>query len=376
MLAVIAKALSTDHEVTILTLDNPAQEDRTMYGLHDSDIRFEYLRFPALRLWEYLPCKAYSYLYKKVLPHTKLTSRWYGNSSFPHSCQKILLDQLNKGDYDVVVGVHAFLSLRLATVRERIRAPRVIGWMHNSYQAFFENQPSYLGGLSSHFAHQMRRLDDVVVLTHVDADLYEQRLNLHPIVIYNPLTIEPQGHARPEAKRFVAIGRFSARHKGFDILIEGFARFARQNSDWTLDIVGEGPEEAMLRGLIAKHQLEGRISIHPFTKEVQKHYAAASVYVLSSRWEGFGLVLLEAMAHGLPLIASSIPPVMELLGGKDNVLIFANEDIDSLACQMAQMAAMPVDELARMGEVSEQLCQSFALPAIREQWENLLKLTR
>lgn len=377
VLAVIAKALSAaSHEVTILTLDNPAHEDKTMYELQDSDIRFRYIRFPALRPWEYFPCKAYSYLYKKMLPQTRLTSQWYGYSSFPFSQQQLLIDRLNEGNYDVVVGVHAFLSLRLAAVRERITAPRVIGWMHNSYHAFFENQPSYLGGLKNHFGHQMQRLDDVVVLTHADDDLYQKELNLHPVVIYNPLTLQPQGHCHPEAKKFVAIGRFSTRHKGFDILIEGFARFAQQNNDWTLDIVGEGPEEEMLRGLIAKHQLEKRITIHPFTKEIQKHYAAGSVYVLSSRWEGFGLVLLEAMAHGLPIIASSIPPVIELLGGNDNVLIFTNEDIDSLACQMKQIAELPIDELTRMGNVSEQLCKSFELPVILKQWETLLKKTQ
>ena len=83
-------------------------------------------------------------------------------------------------------------------------------------------------------------------------------------------------------------------------MIEAFRLFAQRDSDWKLDIVGEGVEEELYRSLIQKYHLEDRVFIHPFTKNIQDYYSKAQVYVLSSRWEGFGLVLVEAMAHGLP----------------------------------------------------------------------------
>lgn len=373
VLAVIAKALSAaSHEVTILTLDNPTQEDKTMYELQDSDIRFQYIRFRALRPWEYFPCKTYSYLYKKVLPQTRLTSQWYGHSSFPHSQRQLLIARLNEGNYDVVVGVHAFLSLRLASVRKQLHAPRVIGWMHTSYDAFFNTSGFYLWNLKEYFRHEIPKLDAVVVLSQTDQQRYLEELHIDATTIYNPLTLAPQEKGRVEHKRFLAVGRMSYQTKGFDILIEAFALFAKQDKEWTLEIVGEGPEEEMLRGLIAKHRLQSRITIHPFTKEIQKHYAAASVFVLSSRWEGFPLVLAEAMAHGLPIIASSIPIVKELLGKTNFCCIFDNEDSLSLSEQMLSISRQPASVVAAWGNEAIREMEHYSIDSILCQWEKLI----
>lgn len=369
VLAVMAKALSATHQVTILSMDSPALEDKSLYELNEANITYRYINYKPLKATEFFPCKAYSLLYKKILPHTRLTSDWYGYSSFPASRQKLLVAKLNEGNYDIIIGVHAFLSLRLATIRRRLHAQTVIGWMHNSYQAFFENQPSYLEGLKSHFKHQMRKLDHVVVLTHMDATLYQQTLQLNPVVIYNPLTIKAHGQSNPDARKFLAVGRMSPRHKGFDLLIEGFALFAQQNQEWTLDIVGEGPEEAMLRELIIRHRLEKRVTLHPFTKEIQTYYAAASVYVLSSRWEGFGLVLTEAMAHGLPIISSDIPTSRELLANSPHAVLFQTENINDLAKKMSLMSESK--ELKRMGDEALKQSEHFSVATAVKEWEKI-----
>lgn len=372
VLAVIAKALSASHRVTILTLDPPSIKDTTLYDLDQADIRYEFIHFAPPTRIEYLPCKTYSLLYKKVLPHTALTSRWYAHSSFPASQSSLLVKKLNGGNYDAIVGVHVFLSLRLATIYNKLNAKQVIGWMHSSYRAFFEIHPGYIERLKSHFVHQMRKLDRVVVLTHTDEQIYRQKLHLSPAVIYNPLTLAPQGRSNPNAQKFLAVGRLSPRTKGFDILIKGFALFAQHNKNWTLDIVGEGPEEILLRKLIADNGLEERVKLHPFTKEIQTYYAAASVYILSSRWEGLPLVLIEAMSHGLPIISSDIPVSRELLGSATNALLFKSEDEHDLAEKMVLMSESK--ELSRMGEESVARSKQFEVEKTVAQWEELFRL--
>lgn len=121
----------------------------------------------------------------------------------------------------------------------------------------------------------------------------------------------------------MAVGRFSHQHKGFDLLIEAFHIFAEENKDWTLDIVGEGVEEPMYHKLIKEYQLEERITIHPFTNHIQKFYGEAQVYILSSRWEGMPLVLMEAMSHGLPIISSNLPICEEIMGDLQSIFTMA-----------------------------------------------------
>ena len=369
VLAVIAKALSDDNDVTILSTDT--DENLSMYGYDQSRISFDYIAYNGKKNVEYFICKTISYLYKRVLPQNKFTARLYSYSFFRPSYKKQLVSKINGGCYDTVVGVHAFLSLHLASVRNRLNVNNVTAWMHNSYNALFDKENPYLPGLKSFFAVEMRRLDGIVVLSKSDERLFRSNLGLESVTINNPLTLTPSGLASVEYKKFLAIGRFSPKHKGFDLLIKAFAKFADTNNDWTLEIVGEGDEEIIYRQLIAEHRLEQRVKICPFTNDIQRHYAGASVYVLSSRWEGQPLVLVEAMAHGLPIVSSDLPVAMELLEGHHCGTFFKCGDIDDMAMALNRMASS-----ADWGEMSHNALRTsslFMVDSILKQWIGALK---
>ena len=369
VLAVIAKSLSEDNDVTILSTDT--DENLSMYGYNKSNIHFEYITYIGKKNIEYFTCKSISFIYKKILPKNRHTSRIYSYSFFRPSYKRQLVDKINIGNYDAVIGVHAFLSLHLASVRRHLNVRSVIAWMHNSYDALFEKENPYLPGLKSFFANEMRRLDGIVVLSKSDEELFRKNLGLESVTIYNPLTLEPRGRASLGYKKFLAIGRFSPKHKGFDLLIKAFAVFARQNSDWTLEIVGEGEEGIIYRQLIIENKLEKRVKICPFTKDIQRHYAGASAYVLSSRWEGQPLVLVEAMAHGLPIVSSDLPVAKELLEGRDCGLFFRCCDIDDMARALGLMAS--TDKWADMSENALKTSSHFKVENIRQQWVKLLQ---
>lgn len=368
VLAEIAKSLSRMHDVTILTIDTG--KDFSMYGYDRSAVKFDFISYPSRKGMENLICKGYSFFYKKWLPHNRYTSAVYAHSFFLPTCKRKLVAKVNAGGYDVVIGVHAYLSLHLAAVRRRIHAKTVLGWMHNSYEAFFEKENPYLPQLKEFFAYEMAKLDKIVVLSHTDKKKYEERLRLRAEVIYNPLTVEVKGRANLGSKRFLSVGRFSKGHKGFDLLIKAFAVFAEKNSDWTLEIVGEGIEEPLYRSLIKESKLEKRVLLSPFTKNVQYHYMNSSVYVLSSRWEGFGLVLIEAMAHGLPIISSDLPVTRELLEGKEVAILFEKENVCRLSECLNYMAT--VADLNEISEKSVAYAEKFKIDAIIKQWEKIL----
>ena len=330
VVAVIAKALSNNHEVYIMTLDEDSNHE-DIYHLNESKVKVIFFKFRPVTKVTYYTHKPYSWLYKKYLPKNQFTSTLYAYSSFPRLQRQQLTECLNSYHFDIIIGVHAFLSIKLATIRKSLHAKKVIGWMHNSYQAFFENEHPYLEHLKEHFMYQMRKLDETVVLTHTDAELFQKNLGMKTTVIYNPLTLVPGPRCDIYSKTFLAVGRMSPLHKGFDILIKAFALFAEQNKEWRLNIVGDGPEKESLQELIDDNDLSDRITIYPFTKDIQRYYSTASVFVLSSRWEGFPLVIMEALAHGLPIIAADIPICREFLKSTGFSFLFKNEDSESLS---------------------------------------------
>lgn len=362
VLAVIAIALSKENNVTIITMgDDENSSDKTLYGLDKSEVLIRYFHPDTSKRHRLI-----SGLYKQALPKCKLTSEIYARSSFPQSIRNQFIQELNKGKYDTIIAVHGGLSIKLASIRNHLNANRVIGWMHNSYQAFFTNTPCYYPYLENHFKHQLKKLDDFVVLTKTDANEYITRMGLHPSVIYNPLTLMPGEPSPCNQKRFLSIGRMTPLHKGFDILIDAFAIFAKNDKEWTLEIVGEGPEENNLRKKITNYNLEKRIIISPFTKDIQKHYSKSSIFVLASRWEGFGLVIVEALSHGLPIIASNLPAPREILTN-EVASFFTPGNTKELAHAMAQ-----TDNILRQRFKTIEHAKTFSVASISKKWSKLL----
>ena len=369
--AVIAKELAKDYDVSIVTFDKPEQQDTSLYQLNEANINYRFFAYPQVgRLKNYL-CKAYSGLYLKVQPKAKWCSDLYAHSSYPSELRYMLLAELRQGGYDVIIGVHAPLAARLATLKKDLPNTKLIGWLHNSFEALFgEDSHYYIGPKRQrHYIYQYKKLDDLVVLCKDDAKRFNEcDKQFMPTVIYNPLTLNQEAPSAGTSKKFLTIGRFTPMHKGIDLLIEAFKLFAQKNKEWHLDIVGEGKEEEAFRKQIAKYQLKERITIHPFTNHIQEYYSGAQIYVLSSRWEGMPLVLVEAMSHGLPIISSDLPVSQEIMG--DFGMYFKNGDIEDLAQRMEE--ATHIDWQAKSKEAIA-IAQRFDIKNIITQWKQLIE---
>ena len=369
--AVIAKELAKEHEVSVLTFDEYNEYGTDPYGIKETNITYHYVEYPNIGKYKKKFCRYYSGFYQRFQPQSKLSSDLYARSSFPSEQRDALLEELKRGKYDVIIGVHAPLAGRLATLKRHLPGVKCIGWLHNSYEALFgEDSHYYIGAQRKrHYVYQFRKLDDVVLLCNHDAkSYYDYDPEFKPTVIYNPLTLKPGEVSVGTSKRLLAVGRFSHKHKGFDLLIKAFNIFAKDNKDWHLDIVGEGPEEELYKELIKEYKLEERVIIHPFTNNIQAFYSKAQVYVLSSRWEGFGLVLVEAMAHGLPVVSSDLPTSLEIMG--DFGMYFKNGDIEDLAQRLED--ATHIDWYAKSKEALE-IAKRFDIENIISQWKKLIE---
>lgn len=161
--------------------------------------------------------------------------------------------------------------------------------------------------------------------------------------------------------------------KGFDLLLEAFARIAPGHPGWRLEIFGSGSERGNLEGLISRLGLAGRAVLAGITEQPFEVLRQADLFVLSSRYEGFPMVLCEAMACGLPVISTDCPtgPSEIIRDGVDGLLVAAN-DVQALS---GAMEALIVDEYRRqrLAARAPELLKRFSPTRVMGQWEELLK---
>lgn len=368
--AVIAKELAKEYDVTIVTFDDPQDEDLNMYGLKERNINYIFIKYPNTGVIKGLLYKAHRAIYLTLGSKSKWHSKIYAITSFPSEQRLSILSAIKGEHYYAIIGVHAPLAERLASLRKDLANVKLIGWLHNSFDAIFKKNSLYLGPKKQfHFIQQFKQLDKFIVLCYNDAQKFtEYDHNLKPTIIYNPLTLVPGSLSTGTSRRFLAVGRFSYQHKGFDLLIKAFKLFCHNNQEWTLDIVGEGDMEYEYKALIQKFHLENRIMIHPFTNNIQDFYSKAQVYVLSSRWEGMPLVLVEAMSHGLPVVTSDLPVCKEILG--DFGIYFKNNNIQDLALRLEE--ATKINWKERSQEAIN-IAQKYNIQTIIKQWKDIIE---
>ncbi|NUF65567.1 glycosyltransferase family 4 protein, partial [Acinetobacter bereziniae] len=190
--------------------------------------------------------------------------------------------------------------------------------------------------------------DHIVTLTKRDKILREEGLSkinakITPIANPTPYT-NTKCSSSLEFKSILALGRLTFQ-KGFDLLIEAWGKVCQSNSDWKLYLVGDGEDEAFLKAQAKKLNIIDRISFSPATKNVEQYYLKSSFYCMSSRFEGLPMVLLEAQAHGLPIISFDCDtgPSEIILNNMTGYLV-PNLDVESLANSLLKAISLNANE--------------------------------
>ena len=210
---------------------------------------------------------------------------------------------------------------------------------------------------------QLARLDKFVVLTEEDAGYWDMLSNKS--VIPNPLTNYPTQQADWNNKVVISVGRYDFQ-KGFDMLIEAWVQVASKHPDWQLRIFGPG--DNMLYQLQADNLgLKGVVHCMGVSDRVYDEMAKASFYVLSSRYEGFGLVLIEAMAVGLPCVAFACPA-----GPKDIV----SDHQDGLLVERNNVRKLSdaINYLIEHDEVRQRYAAQAIINSRRYNLDNIMKM--
>jgi len=225
---------------------------------------------------------------------------------------------------------------------------------------------AWSGSLLGHLG----KLDKLVVLTEKDRKAWTELDNVE--VIPDPLSICPSSISPQTSKRVVAIARYS-HEKGIDLLLQAWAKVEKVVNDWRLDVFGDGDRSAYERMIDELKIDRSRCHLHGRTDDVESEYVNSSLFVLSSRFEGFGMVISEAMACGLPVVAFDCPwgPRAIIADGEDGLLV-ENGNVNALADALARL--MDDEHLRRsMAEAGVRNVQRFGLDSIAGRWKSLFE---
>ncbi|MBD5545140.1 MAG: glycosyltransferase family 4 protein [Lachnospiraceae bacterium] len=266
-------------------------------------------------------------------------------------------------DVDLIL---TFYSLPLKIAMPGLKR---ISWEHfNYYYQFRKNNRIRRAAMRLAAAFS----DVVLVLSKEDQKYYQDNLKIcgRLCQIYNPNTYEEVVVQRPKEKLVFAAGRLT-RAKGFDYLLKSWKLLEKDFPEWKLCIAGQGEEEAALLSLKEQLDLKG-VEFIGNVEQIEAYYEKAAFFVLPSRNEGFGMVLIEAMAYENPVVSFSCKagPKDIVTDGKDGFLVKTG-DYKSFAARMGRL--MENGELReRMGRKAKESTKRFQVEKILDQWEELL----
>lgn len=247
--------------------------------------------------------------------------------------------------------------------------------LHQSKLFHHQYNRSGLMGLADKVRAKMderlvRKFDSFVVLTEEDAAMWGDVPNIK--VIPNAAKFISSGYSSCQNKRVIAVGRLDYQ-KSFDRLIEAWALVQQTDkySDWHLDIFGQGAWRDMLQQMIDERGLQDRVTLNKPTKDIAKEYASSSTLVMSSHYEGFPMVMIEAMACGLPVVTFDYKcGPRDIIDHEINGLLVKDGDIEALAQAMKQLMR---DNAARkrMGENAKRVVETYSEETVMKLWIEL-----
>lgn len=219
----------------------------------------------------------------------------------------------------------------------------------------------------------------LVVLTDRDREKFLDVLSENKIeVISNPLTIDaPRITPNRELKnnkaniRFLSVGRFTSQ-KGFDLLLESFKNVLEMIPLAQLTIVGDGEDYEFIKKRSEELCISNNIHLPGLTNDVSYYYEHNDIYVLSSRFEGFGLVITEAMSYGMPIISFDCPTgPREIIKNNEYGILVNSNNTNLLSDKMIELASN-YKEFNKYSKASLKRANDYSISSIADMWDSII----
>ena len=307
-------------------------------------------------------------------PFENCTMTYLSNKNYdakPHSLERLskmfsnvfaVRRHFKKNKYDLIIGQsfpNVFILFLAGVDMSRVVAAEHV--YYDYYGSFLKKLRLYV----------YRRCHKIAVLTSLDKACYDNHfLSDHTVLIPNPVIVPQDTYSPLVNKKAIAMGRIQYQ-KGFDTLVDVFEIVHKKHPDWVVNIYGDGNYKDQIEQYIKDRSMEGVVVLKGRTDDVPSVMSEASFFILSSRFEGFGMVLAEAMAQGLPAVSFDCPTgPSDIVKTNVNGILVENQNKEALADAISYMIEHP-DERKEMGKRAVDTVKEFSGESIARKWYEL-----
>ena len=281
--------------------------------------------------------------------------------------KKSMINYIKNCDSDVIISTRDIFNewLSLYGKQQTLK----IGWEHNHFHDNYK------------YAHKVvrsvKKLDYLVLVSSDLEKYYKKRLlGQKCMTVYIPNYIDsvPKKVSKLDEKRLISVGRLSP-EKGYLDLLKLYRLINKDYPDWRLDIIGDGKDRELLEKYIEKYNLGENVKLHGFQgKEyIDKLMNKSSLYLMTSYTESFGIVLIEAMSHGIPCIAmDSAEGAREIINSGENGYLIRNRNFEMMAKKVEDLIESK-SERVRIGRNARKSINKYTSEVVGEEWFSLIE---
>ena len=367
----IINGMTKEHEITIVM--PYSNKDNNIFGLNN-EIKIKNLNdFP--RHNKYTLIGAFSLAVWKINKRIGILNNEIGadillKTLYATKQKKGLIQYFNDNSFDIIIALTDYYSLLLAMIAPELKA-KTIGWQHNTYESYFlmKNRNSY--GQEVLFKKMMKNLNHLIVLTDADKVKYSESFGVETSTLYNPVSFDVYNKEPRKENPLIFVGRIYRYQKGIDYLIDIVDEIRKKKENVKIVLVGDGPDKKNLEENVEKRNLQDCIKFVGMSSDVTEYYKKASVFLHTSRYEGFGVVLVEAMAFGIPVVAFHNNGPDEIISNGKNGFLIEKYDITSFAEQVINL--LEDDGLYRYISLNaKKRAEDFLPKKVTERFEEIL----
>lgn len=350
-----------DATVTIMMPRNVSNENPSLYKISEKIEVIDlcnYLEFDAKSLARFLLA---------INKRTAIFDNKWGQCLIEQlyvsrkSKQKIT-EYLKSRGFDVIIGVGHFYSILLAILKPELQS-KIIGWQHNTFESYFQTRSINAYGLYRFAKRNYQKLDEVLVLTEADKIKFDCNFEIKSKVLYNPVYFPDSNREDYSNDRLLFLGRMTKKQKGIDYLLRVLLNIKKEKPDFSCYIVGDGKDKNWIINKVSQYDLRNNVEFFSTTNNVYKYYNLSGIMLQTSRWEGFGLTIVEAMSTGISVVAFSNNGPDEIINNGVNGIIVPKFDIDLFSDSVLKLLN-DKDLRRKIGEEAKIRASDFSISSI------------